>query len=101
MNFKLVWDLVSKDLWIVYFLLVSNYIYKLQNITLLHFIFEKKDDEKTFTQILFYGEENSLLIWNTITFLFIDFLSSNYVLAAIITYVLNLVSITHLWNTKT
>ncbi len=50
------------------------------------------DNERTFTQILFYGEENTLFIWNVITFLFIDYLSSNYILAAIITYVLNLVS---------
>ncbi|CAF0754578.1 unnamed protein product [Adineta steineri] len=51
------------------------------------------DNEKTFTEILFYGEENSLFIWNIITFLFIDFLSSNYVLAAIITYLLNLIAV--------
>ncbi|CAF3493209.1 unnamed protein product [Adineta steineri] len=51
------------------------------------------DNEKTFTEILFYGEENSLFIWNIITFLFIDFLSSNYVLAAIVTYLLNLIAV--------
>jgi hypothetical protein len=42
MNFKLAWELVSKDLWIVYFLLVSNYIDKVKNLTLFHFIFENK-----------------------------------------------------------
>jgi meckelin len=51
------------------------------------------DNERTFTEILFYGEENTLFIWNVITFLFIDYLFSNYILAAIVTYVLNLVSI--------
>ncbi|CAF0912475.1 unnamed protein product [Rotaria sordida] len=51
------------------------------------------DNEKIFTKILFYGEENSLFIWNTITFLFIDFISSNYVLAAIITFLLNLIAV--------
>ncbi|UJR38011.1 hypothetical protein I4U23_030693 [Adineta vaga] len=49
------------------------------------------DNDKTFTKILFYGEENSLFIWNTITFLFIDYLSKNFVLATIITYLLNLI----------
>ncbi len=51
------------------------------------------DNEKTFTEILFYGEESSLFIWNMSTFLFVDFLASNYILAAIITYLLNSVSI--------
>lgn len=41
---------------------------------------------------MFYGEEDTLFIWNTITFLFIDGLSSNYVLAAIVTYLCNQVS---------
>jgi hypothetical protein len=50
------------------------------------------DHEKTFTQILFYGVENSLFIWNLSTFLFIDYLSSNYILATVVTYLLNLVS---------
>ncbi len=52
------------------------------------------DNEKTFTKLLFYGEERSLFMWNMITFLFIDFLATNYVLAAVITYLLNLVRIT-------
>ncbi len=50
------------------------------------------DNEKTFTKILFYGEESSLFIWNMITFLFIDFLISDYILSIIITYLLNYVS---------
>jgi len=64
---------------------------------LISIFFLIKDNEKTFTQILFYGEENNLFIWNIITFLFIDFLSSNYILATIITYLLNLVSIIYLY----
>ena len=51
------------------------------------------DNEKTFTRLLFYGEERSLFLWNTATFLFIDVLVANYVLAAAITYILNGVSI--------
>lgn len=53
------------------------------------------DNEKTFTRILFYGEENSLFIWNLITFLWIDSLATNFVLAAVITYIVNLVSRGH------
>jgi hypothetical protein len=40
---------------------------------------------------MFAGHENSLFIWNMATFLFIDYLAFNYVLAAVITYILNLV----------
>ncbi|CAF1256162.1 unnamed protein product [Adineta steineri] len=47
------------------------------------------DNEKTFTKTLFYGEESSLFIWNIVTFLFIDALASNYILATVITYILN------------
>ncbi|CAF1048612.1 unnamed protein product [Rotaria sordida] len=47
------------------------------------------DNEKNFTNIFFYGEESTLFIWNIITFLFIDILARNYVLAAIITYIVN------------
>ena len=54
------------------------------------------DNEKIFTEILFYGEENTLFMWNLITFIFIDFLSSNYILAAVLTYLLNQVRICHL-----
>jgi hypothetical protein len=51
------------------------------------------DNERTFTEILFYGAESSLFLWNTVTFLFIDVFAGNYILAAIITYILNAVSI--------
>ncbi len=61
-----------------------------------NYYFSFIDNEKTFTKLLFYGEERSLFIWNMITFLFIDFLATNYVLAAAITYLLNLVRITFL-----
>ncbi|CAF1576458.1 unnamed protein product, partial [Adineta ricciae] len=50
------------------------------------------DVDRNFTKILFCGYENSLFIWNTATFLFIDYFASNYVLAAIITYLLNLIA---------
>ena len=54
--------------------------------------FRRLDNEKTFTRILFSGEENSLFIWNLITYLWIDSLATNFVLAAVITYVVNRVS---------
>ena len=47
------------------------------------------DNERTFTEILFYGEESSLFLWNLITFLFVDRLANNFILAACITYLLN------------
>lgn len=49
------------------------------------------DSEKTFTEILLYGQESSLFIWNLITFLFVDYMAMNYVLAAVVTFLLNLV----------
>jgi hypothetical protein len=51
------------------------------------------DIDRNFTKTLFSGYENSLFIWNTATFLFVDYFAFNYVLAAIITYLLNLVRI--------
>ncbi|CAF1345544.1 unnamed protein product [Adineta steineri] len=50
------------------------------------------DLDRNFTKTLFAGYENSLFIWNTATFLFIDYFAMNYVLAAIITYFLNLIA---------
>lgn len=51
------------------------------------------DNQKGFTNALFSGHENSLFIWNMATFLFVDYFAFNYVLAAIITYLLNLVRV--------
>jgi hypothetical protein len=48
-----------------------------------------QDTDRNFTKVLFSGYENSLFIWNTATFVFIDYFATNYVLAAIITYLLN------------
>jgi hypothetical protein len=69
--------------------LVRKLFFKNEN----QYFFVLIDNEKTFTEILFYGEESSLFIWNMVTFLFIDFLAGNYILAAIITYLLNSVSV--------
>lgn len=48
-----------------------------------------QDPDRNFMKTLFCGYENSLFIWNMATFLFIDYFASNYVLAAILTYLLN------------
>ncbi|CAF1194078.1 unnamed protein product [Rotaria sordida] len=50
------------------------------------------DPDRNFTKAIFAGYENSLFIWNMATFLFIDYFAFNYVLAAIITYLLNLIA---------
>ena len=47
------------------------------------------DPERNFTKIFFYGYERSIFLWNLSTFLFVDFLSENYVLATVITYLIN------------
>ncbi|UJR38008.1 hypothetical protein I4U23_030690 [Adineta vaga] len=51
------------------------------------------DPEKNFRRAMFAGHENSLFVWNMATFLFIDYFAFNYVLAAVITYVLNLIAV--------
>ncbi|CAF0975904.1 unnamed protein product [Adineta ricciae] len=51
------------------------------------------DPEKSFRQAMFAGHENSLLMWNMAIFLFIDYFAFNYVLAGIITYILNLIAV--------
>lgn len=49
------------------------------------------DDSRTFTDILLYGQEWSLLILNLLWFLVIDWLSNwNIILAATATYFLNI-----------
>ncbi|CAF4483081.1 unnamed protein product, partial [Rotaria sp. Silwood2] len=51
------------------------------------------DPDRNFAKTIFAGYENSLFIWNMATFLFIDYFAFNYVLAAIITYLLNLIAV--------
>ena len=49
------------------------------------------DDSRTFTDILLYGQEWSLLILNLLWFLVIDWLSDwNIILAATVTYFLDI-----------
>ncbi|CAF1347685.1 unnamed protein product [Rotaria magnacalcarata] len=47
------------------------------------------DADRNFAKTLFAGYENSLFMWNMATFLFVDYFAFNYILAAVITYLLN------------
>ena len=49
------------------------------------------DTEKNFSKVIFAGYEKSLFLWNMITFLFMLYFVPNYVLAAVVTYLLNMV----------
>ncbi|XP_056378292.1 meckelin isoform X2 [Hyla sarda] len=44
------------------------------------------DENHSFSDVLFYGHESTLLIFDTLFFCIVDILSQNFVLAAIITY---------------
>ncbi|XP_069813490.1 meckelin [Dendropsophus ebraccatus] len=44
------------------------------------------DENHSFSDVLFYGHESTLLIFDTLFFCVVDILSQNFVLAAIITY---------------
>lgn len=44
------------------------------------------DENPSFSDVLFYGHESTLLIFDTLFFCIVDLMSQNYVLAAIITY---------------
>ena len=53
-----------------------------------------KDDTKSFTRALLYGAEWSLLLFDILLFAVIDMAASNYVLAAVITYFVDMIIIT-------
>lgn len=44
------------------------------------------DENPSFSDVLFYGHESTLLIFDTLFFCIVDIMSQNFVLAAIITY---------------
>ncbi|XP_075172370.1 meckelin isoform X1 [Anomaloglossus baeobatrachus] len=44
------------------------------------------DETHSFSDVLFYGHESTLLIFDTLVFCVVDIMSQNFVLAAIITY---------------
>lgn len=45
-----------------------------------------EDQDKSFEKAIFCGKERSLFIFDLVLFLFVDYFSQNYVLAALITY---------------
>ncbi|XP_060717623.1 meckelin isoform X1 [Tachysurus vachellii] len=49
------------------------------------------DDSYSFAEVLFYGNEATLLIFDTLFFCVVDLSSQNYILAAVLTYVQQLV----------
>ncbi|XP_053343427.1 meckelin [Clarias gariepinus] len=49
------------------------------------------DDSHSFAEVLFYGNEATLLIFDTLFFCVVDLGSQNYILAAILTYVQQLI----------
>ncbi|CAF1123716.1 unnamed protein product [Rotaria magnacalcarata] len=51
------------------------------------------DNDRNLIRAIFAGHENSLFIWNMATFIFIDYFAFNYVLAGIVTYILNFIAI--------
>jgi len=53
-----------------------------------------KDDTKSFTSALLYGAEWSLLLFDIFLFAIVDMSASNYILAAAITYFVDIVIIT-------
>lgn len=68
------------------------------------------DNGHGFDAVLFYGNERTLFMFNLYTFIFVDILSHNFVLAGIVTFILDLVNsvsskiqtnISHLNFTKT
>lgn len=59
------------------------------------FVFYTADDAHSFSDVLFYGNEVTLLIFDTLFFCVVDLGSQSFVLAAVLTYVQQMVSI---WN---
>ncbi|KAF7691901.1 meckelin [Silurus meridionalis] len=49
------------------------------------------DDSHSFAEVLFYGNEATLLIFDTLFFCVVDLGSQNYILAAVLTYVQQLI----------
>lgn len=50
-----------------------------------------KDDEKSFEEALFCGKETTFFIFDMLVFLIVDYFAFNYILAAVITYIVKIV----------
>lgn len=60
--------------------------------TLSLFVFLTSDEAHSFSDVLFYGNEATLLIFDTLFFCVVDLGSQSFVLAAVLTYVQQMVS---------
>ena len=50
------------------------------------------DDGHSFDQVLFYGNELTLLLFDVLTFCITDYIFTNYIVAGVITYLMSEVS---------
>jgi len=48
------------------------------------------DDGHSFDSVLFYGHERTLFLFNLYTFIFVDIISHNFVLAGIVVFLVDL-----------
>ena len=67
-----------------------NFVNNLEYVKLDHLISDK--GSFAFTSVIFYGNEWSLLLFDMLLFAIVDLIAQNYVLAAIITYIIGWVS---------
>lgn len=49
------------------------------------------DDEKSFEKAIFCGNERKLFMFDMLVFVFIDYFAFNYLLAAVVTYIIRIV----------
>ena len=57
-----------------------------------HIYFASDKGSFAFTSVIFYGNEWSLLLFDVLLFAIVDLIAQNYVMAAIITYIIGWVS---------
>lgn len=57
------------------------------------YLYLPSDDSHSFSDVLYYGNEGVLLIFDTLFFCVVDLGSQNFILAAVLTYLQQLVSI--------
>lgn len=57
------------------------------------FAFLTADEDHSFSDVLFYGNEATLLVFDTLFFCVVDLGSQSFVLAAVLTYIQQMVSI--------
>ena len=67
-------------------------VYLKPRIILLNSVCSLTDDGHSFDQVLFYGNEMTLLLFDMLTFCIADYICMNYIVAGVITYLLSEVS---------